>query len=101
MKMNVDNPKMTAYALGELSGKEEERVATEVANLPEAQAHVAELCDLAQMLRSEYETERAAGGLVRSRNLIDICGDRWFWTVARPLAIAATLAVAALVAAII
>ncbi len=97
--MNVDDPKLTAYALGELSGEEETRVAAEAANSQEEKRAVAETRELAQMLRGEYEAERASAP-VRPLNLIDIRGDRWFWGIARPLSIAAVLAVAALIAAL-
>jgi Ca-activated chloride channel family protein len=97
--MNVDDPKLTAYALGELSGEEETCVAAEVANSPEAERFVAATRELAQMLQGEYETERASEP-VRPVNLIDIRGDRWFWGIARPLAIAAAIALFAVIGAI-
>src|SRR5688572_17637393 len=97
--MNVDDPKLTAYALGELSGDEETRLAAEVADSPEAERMVGETRNLAQMLQGEYETERAATAKA-SANLIDIRGDRWFWGIARPLSIAAVLALFAVVGAV-
>jgi Ca-activated chloride channel family protein len=97
--MNVDDPKLTAYALGELSAEEETRVAAEVANSPETERFVAETRALAQMLQGEYETERLSQP-VRPVNLIDIRADRWWWTIARPLGIAALLAVFAMITAI-
>ena len=97
--MNLNDPKLTAYALDELFGEEETRVAAEVANSPEAEHCVAETRELAAMLHGEYEAERLAEP-VRPSNVIDIRGDRWFWGIARPLSIAAVLAVAALIAAV-
>jgi hypothetical protein len=98
--MNVDDPKLTACALGELSGEEKARITADVARSPEAQEFVAETQEFAQMLKSEYEAERAAEP-VRPKNLIDIRGDRWFWAIARPLSIAAVLALAALIAGVV
>ena len=98
--MNLDNPKLTDYALGELSAGEEARVAVEVANSPEAERFVAETRELAQMLRGEYEAERLTEP-ARPLNLIDIRGDRWFWSIARPLSIAAVLAIGAIVTAMV
>jgi Ca-activated chloride channel family protein len=98
--MNVDDPKLTAYALGELSGDEKARIAADVARSPEAQEFLAETQEFAQMLKGEYEAERAAEP-VRPKNLIDIRGDRWFWAIARPLSIAAVLALAALIAGVV
>jgi Ca-activated chloride channel family protein len=98
--MNVDDPKLTAYALGELSGEEKARIAADVARSPETQEFVAETQEFAQMLKGEYEAECAAEP-VRPKNLIDIRGDRWFWAIARPLSIAAVLALAALIAGVV
>ena len=40
MKINLDDPQLTAYALDELSGAERERMKTAVASSPEAQEFV-------------------------------------------------------------
>ena len=88
--MNIDDPKLTAYALGELSGEEKTRVEAEVADSAEAQEFVAGTRELAQILKGEYDAERNVE-VVGPVNLIDIRGDRWFWQIARPLAIAAGL----------
>jgi len=97
--MNIDDPKLTAYALDELSGEEKTRVGLEVADSAEAQEFVAGARELAQMLKLEYDAERNAD-VVRPVNLIDICGDRWFWQIARPLTIAAGLAIFFVIGAI-
>jgi anti-sigma factor RsiW len=97
--MNVDDPNLTAYALGELCAEEKSRVAADVANSPEAQRFVAETEELAQMLKTQYRAEHETEA-ARSVNLIDIRDDRWFWSIARPLGIAAVLAVAALIAGV-
>jgi len=97
--MNIDDPKLTAYALDELSGEEKTRVGLEVADSAETQEFVAGARELAQMLKLEYDAERNAD-VVRPVNLIDICGDRWFWQIARPLTIAAGLAIFFVIGAI-
>lgn len=97
--MNVDDPILTAYALGELPEEEAARMAEALKNAPEAEDFVAETRELAQLLRGEYKAERVVES-VRPANLIDIRGDRWFWGIARPLALAAAIAVFALIGAI-
>jgi Ca-activated chloride channel family protein len=97
--MNVDDPKLTAYALGELSGGEKSQVEAAVAESPEAQRVVSETQELAKILSAEYESERRAEP-VTPVNLIDIHDDPWFWSIARPLSIAAALALFAVIAAI-
>ena len=97
--MNLDDPKLTAYALGELSEAEKARMEKSVADSPEAQQFVRETHDIARILIAEYAGENQADG--QPANLIDIRDDPWFWSRARPLAIAALIASAALLAAII
>jgi secreted protein with Ig-like and vWFA domain len=98
--MNVDDPILTAYALGELSTEEKARVEAEVAESPEAQRYVAEIQDFSDVLKAGYRSE-GENEAVHRANLIDIRGDRWFWSIARPLSIAAIIAVAALIAGIV
>jgi Ca-activated chloride channel family protein len=100
MQMNVDDPILTAYALNELSEEEQARVAAEVAESPEAQRYVAEIQEFGNLLKTAYRAEEESEALHRI-NLLDIRADRWFWSIARPLSIAATIAVAALIAAIV
>src|SRR5438132_2346390 len=92
--MNIDDPKLTAFALDELNGPERLAIAREVADSPEAQRFVDEIRELARVLKCEYaadaETELPT-------NLIDIRDDPWFWSIARPLAIAAVIAVFAVI----
>lgn len=52
--MNIDDPKLTAFALGELDEPERSAVAHAVAESAEAQRFVAEIRELARTLRSEY-----------------------------------------------
>jgi len=95
--MNIDDPKLTAFALDELNGPERLAIAREVADSPEAQRFVDEIRELARVLKCEYaadaETELPT-------NLIDIRDDPWFWSIARPLAIAAVIALFAVVAGV-
>jgi Ca-activated chloride channel family protein len=97
--MNLDDPKLTAYALRELSGEEKVEVEAAVAESSEAQRVVSEMQELAKMLSTEYEAERKAEP-VTPANLIDIRDDPWFWSIARPLSIAATLALFAIIGAV-
>jgi Ca-activated chloride channel family protein len=116
MKMNLDDPKLTAYALGELDEPERSAIAHAVAESAEAQRLVDEIRELAGALKTEFATElerempalagSRKGGCERahsvggSRSVIDIRDDPWFWAIARPLAIAALVAVLALVAGV-
>src|SRR5437762_13121503 len=99
MKINLDDPKLTAFALGELDEPERSTVAREIAESPEAQRVVDETRELASALKNEFavglEKETAV-----SANLINIRDDPWFWSFARPLAIAAMIAICALVASL-
>src|SRR6266404_1098538 len=98
--MNIDDPKLTAFALDELDEPERSAIAREVAQSPDAQRVVHETCDLARALKIEF-----AGRLNEeprpSRNLSDIRDDPWFWGIGRPLAIAAMLAIFGVIAGVI
>ena len=97
--MNVDDPKLTAYALDELDESERSAIAHAVADSPEVQRIVAETQDLARALRSQYRLELQRELIARG-NLTAIHGDA-FWSKAGPLAIAALLAVLAVVGAVV
>lgn len=58
MKVNLDDPNLTAFALGELSADDHAKMAEAVAGSPEAQSYVAETQQFARLLRAEYETDR-------------------------------------------
>jgi Ca-activated chloride channel family protein len=58
MKVNIDDPNLTAFALGELSANDHAKMAEAIADAPEAQAYVAEAQQLARLLRAEYEADR-------------------------------------------
>src|SRR5262249_42339392 len=96
--MNVDDPKLTAYALDELDEPERSAIAHATADSPEGQQFVPENQRLARALRLQYRLELQRG-LDQPAKLTDIHGDA-FWSKAGPLAIAALLAVSVLVAAV-
>jgi len=58
MKVNLDDPNLTAFALGELSANDHAKMAEAVAASPEAQDLVAETQQFARLLRAEYEADR-------------------------------------------
>jgi len=97
--MNIDDPKLTAFALDELEEPEKSTTARAVAESPEAQRFVDDTRNLADALKNEFasqlKTEKATPA-----NLIDIRGDPWFWSIARPLAIAAVLALLAVISGV-
>ena len=99
--MNIDDPKLTAYALDELDEAERAAILEEVAASPEVQREVQETQTMARLLRKEFAAELKhhadATKAPLSANLIDIRDDPWFWTRARPLAIAAVFAVFAVI----
>ncbi|SRR6266508_4398924 len=97
--MNVDDPKVTAYALNELDEPERSGIARATADSPEGQRFVAETQDLARALRSQYRLELQRELVARGK-LTAIHGDA-FWSKAGPLAIAALLAVLAVVGAVV
>ncbi len=55
MNINLDDPKLTAYALDELAGAEKAEMEAAVASSTEAQEFVRELRLLSGNLRAEYE----------------------------------------------
>jgi len=97
--MNVDDPKLTAYALDELNEPERSVIARATAESPEAQRFVAETQELARTLRSQYRLELQRG-LIAPGKLTAIQGDD-FWSRTGPLAIAALIAVLAVIGAVV
>ncbi len=55
--MNIDDPKLTAFALGELDEAEESRIARAVTESPEAQRLVDEMRELSAALKNEFASE--------------------------------------------
>lgn len=60
MKVNLDDPNLTAFALGELSPDDHAKMAEAVAASPEAQNYVTETQQFARLLRAEYDADRQA-----------------------------------------
>ena len=58
MKVNLDDPNLTAFALGELAPDDHAKMAQAIADSPEAQSYVAETQQLSRLLRAEYEADR-------------------------------------------
>ena len=85
--MNVDDPKLTAYALHELDEAERSAIASATADSSEAQRFIAETRDVARALRSQYRLELEQE-LTAPGKLAGIHDDT-FWSKAGPLAIAA------------
>jgi len=97
--MNVDDPKLTAFALDEFGETQRSAMGRAIADSPEAQRFVAETQDLARALRLQYRLELQRGLIVPGK-LTAMQGDG-FWSKAGPLAIAALIAVLAVVGAVI
>ena len=101
MSINLDDPNLTAFALGELSGGDKEAMQQAVAESPEAQAFVAEIQDMAGLLKGEFrgELEHAAA---KPLNILPLPQESSFWSDSRwgSLAVAALLAVGAVIAAV-
>ena len=98
--MNIDDPKLTAFALDELDEPEKSTIAREVAASPEAQRVVDETRELARALKNEFTAELNEK-TKPSRSLGDIRDDPWFWSIGRPLAVAAVVAVFAVISALL
>jgi hypothetical protein len=96
--MNIHDPKLTAYAVGELGEAERSAIARAVAESPEAQRVVANTQQLAHALRSQYGFELEKELMARERFMA--IHDESFWSKAGPLAIAAVLAVLAVIGAV-
>ncbi len=97
--MNVNDPKLTAYALDELDESERSTIARATADSPEVQRFVAATQDLARALRSQYRVELQREHIARGK--LTAIHDDTFWSKAGPLAIAALLAVLAVVGAVV
>ena len=98
--MNIlDDPKLTAYALDELSGAEKAAMETTVAASPEVEVFVREIRLLSGNLRAEYEAERESHPLASS-NLIPFEQKDEPWSMSRRLALAAAIALCACLGAL-
>ncbi len=118
--MNLDDPNLTAFALDELNEPERSTMAQAVAESPEAQQFVAETRKMARSLEREFAVELQSEGVALPsridgfaavdhterrtgdrRSLVNIPEEPWFWSRARPLALAAAVAILAILGAIV
>ncbi len=101
MKINLDDPRLTAFALGESPECDRKEMEAAVAQSAEAQAFVRQTREVASMLRGEFaaELERAQR---KPFSILPLPSERTFWSDARWMSIglAALLAVAAVIAAV-
>jgi len=99
MKPDLDDPKLTAYALGELAEDESAAMEKAIAQSAEAQAWVAEVRAVAATMRAEFGADLFER---KPLNIMPLETTRSFWSDNRwsSFAVAAVLAIAALVAAV-
>lgn len=98
MNINLDDPKLTAYALDELAGGEKAEMEAAVASSPEAQAFVQELRQLSGVLTAEYDAEREVHPLPHT-NVVPMPQKGEPWGISRRLAWAAAIALFAVIGA--
>ena len=79
MKINLDDPNLTAFALGELSGPERAAMEKAVSSSPEAQDFVAETQQISRLLQSEYAADQHLPP-ERSPNIIRMEEQRRLWS---------------------
>src|SRR5712691_7679723 len=99
MNINLDDPKLTAYALDELSGAEKAEMETAVAASPEAQEFVRELRLLTGNLRAAYDAERELYSIAHT-NIVPQEQVDEPWSTSRRLALAAGIALCACLGAL-
>jgi hypothetical protein len=90
--MNVDNPRLTAYALGELPEQERRAIERELTRSPEARAYVLQTQQLAKELQDHFHAELEREG-EPAANILPMPYGRLFWSERNwpALAIAAVL----------
>jgi Ca-activated chloride channel family protein len=98
MKINLNDPNLTAFALGELSGAEHAAMEEAVASSAEAQAFVAETQQFSRLLKSEYAADQQRP-TERSANIIRMEEQRRLWSSTQWGSLAAALAIFAVVGA--
>jgi Ca-activated chloride channel family protein len=98
MKINLDDPNLTAFALGELSGAERDAMERAVASSAEAREFVAETQQLSRLLQSAYEAEQQPTP-ERSSNIIRMEEQRRLWSSMQWGSLAAALAIFAVIGA--
>ncbi|HEY2711040.1 MAG TPA: VWA domain-containing protein [Chthoniobacterales bacterium] len=99
MNMNLDDPKLTAYALDELTGAEKEEIETAIAAAPEAQEFVREQRLLTGNLRAEYAAECESHPIAHA-NIVPLAERDEPWSLSHRLALAAGIALCACLGAI-
>src|SRR5947209_14912902 len=98
MKINLDDPNLTAFALGELTGAERVAMEQSVASSPEAQEFVAETQELARLLRADYAADAQLPPQHLS-NVVTMREQRRLWSSTQWGSLAAALAIFAVIAA--
>jgi Ca-activated chloride channel family protein len=98
MKINLDDPNLTAFALGELSGTEHAAMEEAVASSAEAQAFVAETQQFSRLLKSEFAVEQRQLP-ERSPNIVRMEEQRRLWSSTQWGSLAAALAIFAVIGA--
>ncbi|MEO7725595.1 MAG: von Willebrand factor type A domain-containing protein [Chthoniobacterales bacterium] len=99
MNINLDDPKLTAYALDELSGAEKTEMDRAIGASPAAQEFVRELRLLSGNLRAEYDAERESHPAPQT-NIVPLPQEDAPWSMSRRLALAATIALCAALGAV-
>jgi Ca-activated chloride channel family protein len=99
MKINLDDPNLTAFALGELSANEHAKMAEAVSSSREAQSFVTETQGLARLLKLEYAAEQDPLPQ-RSPNIIRMEQQRRLWSSTQWGSLAAALAIFAVLGAL-
>jgi protein with von Willebrand factor-like domain/uncharacterized protein DUF3520 len=98
--MNLDDPKLTAYALGELANAERKAIENGLAKSPAAQAAVGKTRQIAEELKSAFRAELLCEH--QRRNVLPLPYGRLFWSERRwpATAIAALLLASLSIAAL-
>ena len=99
MKINLDDPNLTAFALGELSDPERTAMEQAIASSPEAQQFVAETQQFSRLLKAEYAADLHAPP-ARSPRIIAMEEQRRLWSPIQWGSLAAVLAIFALLGGI-
>ena len=98
MKTNLDDPNLTAFALGELPANDHAKMAEAIASSPEAQEFVAETQELARLLRADYAAD-AQLPPQHLPNVVAMREQRRLWSSTQWGSLAAALAIFAVIAA--
>ena len=82
MKLTIDDPRLTAYALGELDAAEHADIARELAQSPELQAEVEAIRRTGEQLNRELASEQSclrchdAGTPIKGHKTYDVHSER-------------------------